>query len=100
MSVTLLFFTFSLIIKLSTDESISLFSILPLLINWLAKNWIAFLIFSFFSGVDLIKIEFPLEYKLQFVIFSNSCKFLLNSPTTPINKLLSWNITLKELLSE
>ncbi len=41
------------------------------------------------NQVDLIKIEFPLEYKLQFVIFSNSCKFLLNSPTTPINKLLS-----------
>ena len=38
MSVTLLFFTFSLIINLSTEESISLFSIFPLFINWLAKN--------------------------------------------------------------
>ena len=32
-SVTLLFFTFSLIINLSTEETISLFSILPLIIN-------------------------------------------------------------------
>ena len=41
------------------------------------------------SGFDLINIEFPLEYKLQFVTFSSSRKFLLNSPTTPINKSLS-----------
>ena len=32
-SVTLLFLTFSLIINLSTEETISLFSTLPLLIN-------------------------------------------------------------------
>ena len=38
---------------------------------------------------DLINIELPLEYKLDLVIFSNSFKFLLNSPTTPINKSLS-----------
>ena len=94
------FLTFSLIIKLSTDESISLFSILPLLINWLAKNFIAFLTISFFSGLDLIRIELPLEYKLVSVIFSNSFKFLLNSPTTPIKSSLSWKMTLKELLSE
>ena len=40
------------------------------------------------------------EYKFDLVIFSNSFKFLLNSPTTPINKLLSWKITLKVSLSE
>ena len=37
-SVTLSFLTFSLIINLSNDETISLFSILPLLVNCLAKN--------------------------------------------------------------
>ena len=41
------------------------------------------------EALDLIKIELPLEYKFDPVIFSNSFKFLLNSPTTPISKLLS-----------
>ena len=51
----LLFLTFSLIINLSTDDKISLRSILPLFVNWFAKNWIAFLVISFFSREDLIK---------------------------------------------
>ncbi len=100
MSETFWFFTFSSIINLSTEEIISFFSILPLFINWLAKNWIAFFAISFCFGVDFIKIELPLECRLVLVIFSSSFKFLLNSPTTPINKSLSWNMTLKELLSE
>ena len=58
-------------------------------IRRLAKNCIASLIIKFCSGEDLIKIEFPLEYKLDPVIFSSSLRFLLNSPTTPINKSLS-----------
>ena len=44
---------------------------------------------SFFSEDDLITIELPLEYKLAPVIFSNSFKFLLNSPATPSSKSFS-----------
>ena len=68
--------------------------------NEITKNAIQFLATSFCSGVDLIIIEFPLEYKLVLVIFSSSFRFSLNSPTTPISKSLSRNITLNELLSE
>ena len=60
----------------------------PLFKNCSVKNCIAFLIKLFFSGSLFTKIEFPLEYKLVFVIFSSSFKLLLNSPATPSNKSL------------